>query len=595
MATRKNSAALRLVDAAQPSPPAAAAVTGAGLAEIPLELLEPSAFNARTVYLEETIADLATSIAAQGLLQNLLVRPTAAGYEVLSGERRRRALLLLLERGDLPAGYPVACRVVDVDDTAALLASATENAARENPPWWDEAAAFRRVYDVQKAAGKTGITTALAAAAGCVRRRVEQLIAVDRKLVPGALELAKAGKMTFAQARAWAGLEPVLQEALLTLDPVPSADDEASLRNQYQRFRKHVLLPNTAINEGMREDLAGLRTFGCTPYGYTKAHTVVLDGDKFLRRRDARLKIMIDEKPGEHVLAAAREQYRGDAWTLTGAAPETATTAFRMTYTGEIETQDLAALRQAAERRGAAVPVKEPEPEDNSAETTAAFRLRAAAMQQSAARKAMLASRRMMLEFLALLVIGNRAFADVQADRIPLDPEFEKLDQADFAAAAATFPKPIAKQLGDLSHSVYPYHDGPKSDQVARAIHALTDDELFRLLAVGSSFFLRTTRPCPNQTCGTSATLLHLVEAFGIAIDPKILRPGHLAGLRKARLVELAIAAGAAGADEERELQKLRVADLTKLIVEKRRPGWLPPELDFHPPHPHNGAGHETR
>lgn len=65
---------------------------------LPYEALLPTERNARRRC--ERLAALATSIAAHGLLQNLVVQKTARGWEVRAGERRRRAIGILLLPAD---------------------------------------------------------------------------------------------------------------------------------------------------------------------------------------------------------------------------------------------------------------------------------------------------------------------------------------------------------------------------------------------------------------------------------------------------------------------------------------------------------------
>lgn len=63
---------------------------------IPLNKLVPSPRNVRRHNDPAADAELKVSIAARGLLQNLIVRPGAKGkFEVEAGERRRKAMLAL--------------------------------------------------------------------------------------------------------------------------------------------------------------------------------------------------------------------------------------------------------------------------------------------------------------------------------------------------------------------------------------------------------------------------------------------------------------------------------------------------------------------
>jgi ParB family chromosome partitioning protein len=106
------------------------------LIHIQLAQLQLSSRNARKTA-GAGVEDLAASIAAHGLLQNLTVQPSANGdsYGVVAGGRRLAALLLLAERGELPEHHPlrregIPCRLI-TDDDAALEASTAENTLRE--------------------------------------------------------------------------------------------------------------------------------------------------------------------------------------------------------------------------------------------------------------------------------------------------------------------------------------------------------------------------------------------------------------------------------------------------------------------------------
>ncbi|WP_186122962.1 ParB/RepB/Spo0J family partition protein [Burkholderia gladioli] len=122
---------------------------------IPLKRIVASPFNVRRKQ-PTGIEALADNIwHTGGLLQNLVVHPMKVGakraqtFGVAAGERRRRALSLLAERGDLPADYPVRCLVITAED--AVLFSATENEMREPMHPADQFDAYR----VQVDAGRT--------------------------------------------------------------------------------------------------------------------------------------------------------------------------------------------------------------------------------------------------------------------------------------------------------------------------------------------------------------------------------------------------------------------------------------------------------
>ena len=65
------------------------------LTELSVGILKPGRFQPRTRMDPQSIAELADSIRAQGLIQPILVRPVENGkYEIIAGERRWRAAQL---------------------------------------------------------------------------------------------------------------------------------------------------------------------------------------------------------------------------------------------------------------------------------------------------------------------------------------------------------------------------------------------------------------------------------------------------------------------------------------------------------------------
>jgi len=92
------------------------------LQTIPLSHLMRSDANVRKTGAEEGIDELAASIIAHGLLQNLTVRPVAGRtkgrggksprFEVIAGGRRLAALQRLAAHGDLASDAPIPCHVI---------------------------------------------------------------------------------------------------------------------------------------------------------------------------------------------------------------------------------------------------------------------------------------------------------------------------------------------------------------------------------------------------------------------------------------------------------------------------------------------------
>ena len=99
--------------------------------------------NVRKSNRDTGIDVLAANIAAQGLLQNLIVTPLkkANTFTVKAGGRRLRALQLLIEQGTLPADHTVPVLVLGDDDNS-VEASLAENFQRVPMNPADECTAF---------------------------------------------------------------------------------------------------------------------------------------------------------------------------------------------------------------------------------------------------------------------------------------------------------------------------------------------------------------------------------------------------------------------------------------------------------------------
>jgi ParB family transcriptional regulator, chromosome partitioning protein len=128
--------------------PAAGAATGAATATAParsssgpqlvdIDLIEPSPYQPRTRFREESLAELAQSIQSTGIVQPLVVRPLGSRFQLLAGERRWRAA----QRSGLNR-VPVVVR--EVTDEAALEITLVENIQREDLNPVEEARAFER-------------------------------------------------------------------------------------------------------------------------------------------------------------------------------------------------------------------------------------------------------------------------------------------------------------------------------------------------------------------------------------------------------------------------------------------------------------------
>lgn len=110
------------------------------LTEIAVADISPNPNQPRVHFDEESLGELADSIGQLGLLQPILVRRVADGYQLIAGERRWRAA----RRAGLTT-VPAVVRVSD--DIAAVEEALVENLHREDLTALEEAAAYLQLIE----------------------------------------------------------------------------------------------------------------------------------------------------------------------------------------------------------------------------------------------------------------------------------------------------------------------------------------------------------------------------------------------------------------------------------------------------------------
>jgi ParB family transcriptional regulator, chromosome partitioning protein len=117
------------------------ATLGAVLSDVPVESVAPNPHQPRVHFDEESLTELAASIAEMGVLQPILVRPRdEGGFELIAGERRWRAA----QRAGLTT-IPAVIRMTD--DVGSVEQALVENLHREDLTALEEAAAYQQLLD----------------------------------------------------------------------------------------------------------------------------------------------------------------------------------------------------------------------------------------------------------------------------------------------------------------------------------------------------------------------------------------------------------------------------------------------------------------
>ncbi len=113
---------------------------GTELREVPLGDIERNPYQPRTVFDDEKLSELTTSVKEVGVLQPILLREQNDHYELIAGERR----WLAARRAGLSSIPAVVRRIQDIESFEQAI---IENLHREDLNPIDEAVAFHRLMD----------------------------------------------------------------------------------------------------------------------------------------------------------------------------------------------------------------------------------------------------------------------------------------------------------------------------------------------------------------------------------------------------------------------------------------------------------------
>jgi len=122
--------------------------------DIPVKSIQPNPYQPRTHWDQEKLQELADSIRANGIIQPIIVRAMAGGYEIIAGERRFRAAQMI-GKDTVPA------LVRQTTDEEMLEIALVENIHRSDLNPIDRAKAYQRYISTfsltqQEAADKLG-------------------------------------------------------------------------------------------------------------------------------------------------------------------------------------------------------------------------------------------------------------------------------------------------------------------------------------------------------------------------------------------------------------------------------------------------------
>ena len=167
---------------------------------LPLREIEPDPDQPRKTFEQETLSELAASIAEHGLLQPIAVRPRPmGGYSIVAGERRWRAARM--------AGLDqVPAIVIEADDRKAMELAMIENLQREDLNPMEEAEGYQQLmtqYNLTQEETAQRVGKSRSAVANALRLL---------NLCPPVRAMVEDGRLSNGHARTILPLSPALQE-----------------------------------------------------------------------------------------------------------------------------------------------------------------------------------------------------------------------------------------------------------------------------------------------------------------------------------------------------------------------------------------------
>ncbi len=167
---------------------------------LPIEFLQRGKYQPRRDMDPERLRELADSIAAQGVIQPIIVRKIEGDnkYEIIAGERRWRASQLA-ELQEVPVVLK------DLDDRSVMAIALIENIQREDLTALEEAEALRRLQDEFELTHQQ-----IATAVGKSRTTITNLLRLLELAFDVKVMLGK-GLLEMGHARALLGLEEAKQ------------------------------------------------------------------------------------------------------------------------------------------------------------------------------------------------------------------------------------------------------------------------------------------------------------------------------------------------------------------------------------------------
>ena len=206
--------------------------------EMDVESLTPNLFQPRKIFDKEKMEELKGSIKKHGIIQPIVVRKMANGYEIVAGERRLKAAKEIGLR-KIPA------IIKSINNEKSLEIALVENIQREDLNPVEQANAFKRLIDEFKLTQQE-----LAEATGKSRALVTNTIRL-LKLNPEIQKNISEGKISFGHAKLLLSIEDEeVQRAVcdrIIANDLSVRDTERLIKNIEKVQKKQFKVKNITI------------------------------------------------------------------------------------------------------------------------------------------------------------------------------------------------------------------------------------------------------------------------------------------------------------------------------------------------------------
>ena len=209
---------------------------------IPVDQILPNPDQPRSAITDDSIADLAASVQAKGVIQPLIVKKKDKGYQIIAGERRYRAAVM--------AGLKEVPAIIrDADERESLELALVENLLREDLNPIEVAMAYEKFVEEF----------------GYTHEDVAKRVGVDRSSVSNAIrllklpewikELMKEGKLTQGHGRVLVSLQNEREQKRFVDRVVKQGASVRDLERAARKKGAHKTGQFAAIEDDLRKSL----------------------------------------------------------------------------------------------------------------------------------------------------------------------------------------------------------------------------------------------------------------------------------------------------------------------------------------------------